>query len=36
VDLAAEGPPLRSGSQSSWLQICIVFPVRYELNLYVM
>jgi hypothetical protein len=28
-------PPLWSSGQSSWLQIrrCIVFPVRYELNL---
>jgi hypothetical protein len=31
-------PPLWSSGQSSWLQIrrCIVIPVRYELNLYML
>jgi hypothetical protein len=26
-------PPLRSSGQSSWLQVDVLFPVKYELNL---
>jgi hypothetical protein len=37
-ELHVGGTPLWSSGQSSWLQIrgCIAFPVRYELNLYML